>query len=142
MARRLRQRLGRCQLMAGFAVSINGWIWVSTEARINLVIPSHNHADHIGGLIEVVRQFPPTFFMDNGVPATTETYARLLGAVKGAGSGLREPISRTISLADGLLRVIPPPRTTDWDQNDNSIGIVVKYGAFRLSLMGDAEPRE
>lgn len=31
-ARRLRQRLGRRQLMAGFAVSINGWIWVSTEA--------------------------------------------------------------------------------------------------------------
>ena len=30
-ARRLRQRLGRRQLMAGFAVSINGWIWVSTE---------------------------------------------------------------------------------------------------------------
>ena len=29
----LRQRLGGRQLMAGFAVSINGWIWVSTEAR-------------------------------------------------------------------------------------------------------------
>ena len=33
-ARRLRQRLGRRQLMAGFAVSINGWIWVSTEAIV------------------------------------------------------------------------------------------------------------
>jgi hypothetical protein len=32
-ARRLRQRLGRRQLMAGLAVSINGWIWVSTEAQ-------------------------------------------------------------------------------------------------------------
>ena len=31
--RRRRQRLGRRQLMAGFAVSINGWIWVSTEGR-------------------------------------------------------------------------------------------------------------
>ncbi len=34
-ARRLRQRLGRRQLMAGFAVSINGWIWVSTEAEFS-----------------------------------------------------------------------------------------------------------
>ena len=34
---RLRQRLGRRQLMAGFAVSINGWIWVSTEGREALV---------------------------------------------------------------------------------------------------------
>ena len=32
-AHRLRQRLGRRQLMAGSAVSINGWIWVSTEVR-------------------------------------------------------------------------------------------------------------
>ncbi len=35
-ARRLRQRLGCRQLMAGFAVSINGWIWVSTEVRKSL----------------------------------------------------------------------------------------------------------
>ena len=27
-------------------------------SRVGLVIASHNHADHIGGLIEVVRQFP------------------------------------------------------------------------------------
>ena len=31
-ARRLRQRLGRRQLMGELAVSTNGWIWVSTEA--------------------------------------------------------------------------------------------------------------
>jgi beta-lactamase superfamily II metal-dependent hydrolase len=111
-------------------------------SRLGLVIASHNHADHIGGLIEAVRQFPPTFFMDNGVPATTETYARLLQAVRGAGSGLLAPTSRRISLADGTLQVIAPPGIADWDQNDNSIGIIVEYGNFRLSLMGDAEPRE
>ena len=110
--------------------------------RVNLVIASHNHADHIGGLVELVRQFQPTFFMDNGIPATTATYARLLGAVKGARSGLLEPTSRTISMTDAALRVIPPPGIPDWEQNDNSIGLVVEYGAFRLSLMGDAEPRE
>lgn len=74
-----------------------------------LVIASHNHADHIGGLIEVVRRFQPTFFMDNGVPATTETYATLLQAVSGAGSGLLQPTNRRISLADGVLQIIPPP---------------------------------
>ena len=111
-------------------------------SKVNLVIASHNHADHIGGLVEIVRQFQPTFFMDNGIPATTETYARLLGAVKSAGSGLLEPTSRTISMTDALLRIIPPPGIPDWEQNDNSIGVIVEYGAFRLSLMGDAEPRE
>lgn len=110
--------------------------------QVGLVIASHNHADHIGGLTEIVRHYRPQFYMDNGVPATTQAYARLLEAVAGAGSQLLEPTNRRISLADGVLQVIPPPGIADWDQNDNSIGLVVEYGSFRLSLMGDAEPRE
>ena len=42
--------------------------------RVDLVIASHNHADHIGGMAEVVKRFHPRFYMDNGVPATTATY--------------------------------------------------------------------
>src|SRR6478752_7027312 len=38
-------------------------------AQVGLVIASHNHADHIGGLAEVLRRFSPPFYMDNGVPA-------------------------------------------------------------------------
>jgi beta-lactamase superfamily II metal-dependent hydrolase len=111
-------------------------------SQVGLVIASHNHADHIGGLAEVMRQFRPSFYMDNGIPATTQTYARLLEAVSAAGSGLLAPTNRRIFLADGVLQVIPPPGIPDWDQNDNSIGIILEYGRFRLSLMGDAEPRE
>lgn len=110
--------------------------------QVGLVIGSHNHADHIGGLGEVLRLFRPQFYMDNGVPATTQTYARLLEAVATAGSQLLEPISRRVLLGDASLVVVPPPGIADWDQNDNSIGIVVEYGNFRLSLGGDAEPRQ
>jgi competence protein ComEC len=111
-------------------------------SAVGLVIASHNHADHIGGLAEVLRLFRPQFYMDNGVPATTQTYARVLEAVTASGSQLFEPTSRRITLGDAALTVIPPPGIPEWDQNDNSIGLMVEYGAFRLSLMGDAESRE
>jgi beta-lactamase superfamily II metal-dependent hydrolase len=111
-------------------------------ADVRLAIASHNHADHIGGLGEVVRRFRPAFFMDNGVVSTTRTYARLLAATAAAGSQLIEPTERRIALGDASLVVIPPPGIEDWDQNDNSIGVIVEYGEFRLSLGGDAEPRE
>ena len=108
-----------------------------------LVIASHNHADHIGGLSEVVRYFRPLFYMDNGVPATTQTYRRLLDTVAEAGSALVEPTLRQVSLDSGAsILIVPPPGIPAWDQNDNSIGVVVEYGTFRLSLTGDAEQRQ
>src|SRR5688572_8134548 len=111
-------------------------------STLSLVIASHNHADHIGGLAEVVRHFRPQFFMDNRVPATTQTYERVQEAVSAVGSQLLEPTARRITAGDVFLTVVPPPGIPDWDQNDNSIGAVVEYGTFRLSLAGDAEPRE
>ena len=54
-------------------------------SRVELVVASHNHADHIGGLTEVVRLFGPRFYLENGVPATTLTYRRLIESVTNLG---------------------------------------------------------
>jgi hypothetical protein len=80
--------------------------------------------------------------MDSGVPASTLVYAGVLEAAAAAGSALLEPVSRRIALGDVSLVVVPPPGIAAWDQYDNSIGLIVEFGAFRLSLAGDAEPRE
>jgi competence ComEA-like helix-hairpin-helix protein len=111
-------------------------------SQVSLVIASHNHADHIGGLAEVLTQLRPQFYMDNGIPSTTLTYARVVQAVADAGSQLLEPTARRIALGEVTLVVVPPPGVPAWDQNDNSLGVVLEYGTFRLSLAGDAEPRE
>jgi beta-lactamase superfamily II metal-dependent hydrolase len=74
-------------------------------SRIDLVIASHNHADHITGLAAVLERFRPRFYMDNGIPATTLTYQRLLEAVRSAGSQLLEPTARRISFGDLVIQV-------------------------------------
>ncbi len=111
-------------------------------SQLDLVIASHNHADHIGGLAEILGLFRPPYYMDNGVLATTQVYARVLAAAAAAGSQILEPTTRRIALGDASLQVIEPPRIVPWDQNDNSIPVVVNYGSFHLSLAGDAEDRE
>jgi beta-lactamase superfamily II metal-dependent hydrolase len=112
-------------------------------SRIDLVVASHNHTDHIGGLAEVIRRFRPRFYLDNGFPATTLAYKQVLEAIQIAGTELLEPANRQIRLGDDTsLRVLPPSGIKAWNQNDNSVGLILTFGQFRLSLGGDAEQRQ
>jgi len=109
---------------------------------VYMVIATHPDADHIGGLEAVVRYYRPPLFMDNEIPSTTQTYEGLLRAVAEAGSQVAAPTARNVDLSGAALRIIPPPGVPEWGNNDNSVGVVVEYGAFRAALTGDAEDRE
>ena len=108
-------------------------------AQIDLVIASHQDADHIAGLTPVVEHYRPRFFLDNGIPHTTQTYFNLLDAVAGAGSQVLEPTARRINLGEVTLQVLPPPGDAGLGNNDNSVGLIIEYGEFRAALTGDAE---
>jgi competence protein ComEC len=108
---------------------------------IDLFIASHNHADHIGGAVEVLRSFPVRYFMDNGIPHTTDTYLGMLETLRELDIPLLEPERRTIRMGEVVLDILPPPGVSDMGQNDNSVGVIVHFGEFRASLAGDAEAR-
>ena len=109
---------------------------------VYMVIASHADADHIGGLEEVVRAYRPPLFMDNQIPSETQTYGGLLQSVAEAGSQVAAPTARRVNLGNASLRITPPPGVPEWGNNDNSIGVVIEYGAFKAALTGDAEDRE
>lgn len=109
---------------------------------LDLVIASHADADHIAGLIEVVLFYQPTYFMDNEIIHTTLTYENLLLAVERVGSIFLEPTAQRITLGSVILQVLPPPGIRSWGNNENSVGLVIEYGDFRLGLTGDMEHRQ
>lgn len=109
---------------------------------LELVIASHNHADHIGGLVEVIERYRPRFVLENGIPHTTRTYERFLRALVAAGSQILEPTRRTIMLDSVRLVILPPPGDPALGQNDNSVGLRVEFGEFSATMFGDAEPRQ
>lgn len=111
-------------------------------SSLELVVASHAHADHIGGMAAVLRRFQPRFYLDNGLVHPTLTYERTLEAVAEVGATLLEPTRRQITLGEVLLEVVPPPGIAEWGQNDNSIGLRISYGAFSAFLPGDAEPAQ
>jgi beta-lactamase superfamily II metal-dependent hydrolase len=110
--------------------------------RIDLLVATHPHADHIGGMRDVLSAVPVRFYMDNGQAHTTATYRNLLETLErrtDVGYLTAEP--RTVSLGSVQLDVLPLP-PLDVSHNNRSIGIVLRFGAFLAFFSGDSEIEE
>ena len=108
--------------------------------RIDLLVATHPHADHIGGMAQVVESMPVRSFMDNGDPHTTETYRRLMSALDARpGITYLEASPRTISLGSARIEVLPLLPAGTADHNNRSVALVVRFGRFTAFLSGDSE---
>ena len=111
--------------------------------QIDLMVATHPHADHIGGMARVIESIPVRFFMDNGDPHTTATYRELIAALEARPEiTYLEATPRTISLGSATLEVLPllPRGTTE--HNDRSVSLVLRFGDFTALLSGDSEVRQ
>src|SRR5438046_2162821 len=53
--------------------------------NIDLLVLSHHHIDHYGGMAEVVKQFKPKVFLDSGSDVSTPTFLGLLQLIRDEG---------------------------------------------------------
>lgn len=104
---------------------------------LHLVVASHAHADHIGGMPAILETFPVRAYMDNGIAHTSSIYRRTMTAVERTGTRYLAATSRTISLGSLTVRVLSPPFRND--QNNGSVGLLLEFGDFRALYTGDSE---
>ena len=112
---------------------------------LDKVIITHAHADHLGGMTEVLENIPVKQIYDSAFPATTAMYRNYLSAVKQK----KIPFARlqagdTVELGEGIsLKILAPEKTfikgSDSDVNNSSIVAKLTYGTFSMLLTGDAE---
>ena len=113
-------------------------------SEVDLVAISHHHSDHYGGMAAVIREVRPRVFLDADSPHATKPYLDLLRRVKASGiTAIRAgPVARKVELGSVTLTIFPQPPADDKNENNNSIGVRVDFGAFSALLTGDSEGAE
>jgi competence protein ComEC len=112
---------------------------------IDLAVATHPHADHIGGMDEVVRAFPIKMYMDNGLPHDTQTYTRLMADIEAKGITYRAAVAGTVINLDlgAKFEVLFPTGTpltgTRSDLNANSVVTRLSYKDDCFLFVGDSE---
>ena len=110
--------------------------------HIDVLVLSHAHRDHVGGLIKVLEEFPVGRVLDPGYVHTTDVYKRFLNLVKDKNIAYSNPKSGDRLLWDKELEVIvlnPSEEFYSGDDacNENSLVIKMEYNKISFLFTGD-----
>jgi len=118
------------------------------ERRVDLMVLSHPHQDHVAGLVEVLRRYNVGALLHAGIGFENQAYDRLLADADvepGMSIGLARSGGVVRLDADTSLEVLYPAEADatsplpEGDINNGSVVLLLGHGAFDALLTGDAE---
>ncbi len=109
--------------------------------KLHYVIGTHPHADHIGGLSQVIKAFDIGSIYMPRVVATSKTYENLLETIKDKGLKIKTGKAGVEVINDNDLKglIVAPNKDKYTSYNNYSIVLKLTYGNISYLFTGDAE---
>ena len=109
--------------------------------KIDYVIGTHPHTDHIGGLRDIINTFEIGKIYMPKVVSTTKTYENLLMAIKDKNLKINTAKAGTSIIDTDALKIniLAPNNSTYTELNNYSVVTKITYGTTKFLFMGDAE---
>lgn len=109
--------------------------------KIDYVIGTHPHTDHIGGLKDIINTFEIGKIYMPKVVSTTKTYESLLMAIKNKNLKINTAKAGTSIIDTDALKIniLAPNNSTYTELNNYSVVTKITYGTTKFLFMGDAE---
>jgi competence protein ComEC len=124
---------------------VAAFVRARTNAPLDLVMLTHRHADHLGGLATVITRQGARTFMDAAFPHPSPGYDNLMRVLQDRRIPVREAErGRAVDLGGGarLVLLTPPDPAiigSRSDVNANCLVARLEFGQVRVLLTGDAE---
>ena len=114
--------------------------------KIDLLVASHPHEDHIGGMKELLSKIPVKQIWDSGYNHGSKVQRDFYQMIKDKKIPFGRPKrGYAAKLGDVTLEVLAPARPlkgTSSDANNNGLIVLVTYGGVSFLMMGDAQKEE
>jgi beta-lactamase superfamily II metal-dependent hydrolase len=109
------------------------------DGPLEVMIATHPHADHIGGLIDVLAKFEINEIWHNGDTSTSKTYSDFMSAVNAEKAKVSVAARGSVIKVDGLSFKVLNPASLKGTTNNNSIVLHLAFGEIDFLFEGDAE---
>lgn len=111
--------------------------------KIDVLVATHPHDDHIGGMADLMDQFRIGCLVLTEEYSSSSAYQEMLSAAEDYNISIIVPSpGETIPFADASCTVLGPLSIDEDNSNNNSIILRIEFGENKFLFTGDAEKEE